>query len=180
MLQFKKVAADKKTEGKGKKKKVIESTDGGGDDKINEQEFVEYFSKIMKVETSHASALFRAADSTNDGFLEYREFLGLLSILYKGTPEDKLKLIFQSYDADNSGEIDEEEMRKMLASTLTIEDPAEKDKAIEDIIVKAFEEMDTDGNETISLEELQEAFQKRPELMTEYFGQNIVEVDNLY
>ena len=93
---------------------------------------------------------------------------------------DKLKLIFQSYDADGSGEIDESEMRKMLSSTLTIEDPAEKDKAIEDIIVKAFSEIDTDGNETISLEELQEAFQKRPELMTEYFGQNIVEVDTLY
>ena len=65
MLQFKKIAADKKTEGKGKKKKVIESKDGGGDDKINEQEFVQYFSKIMKVETSHATALFRAADYTH-------------------------------------------------------------------------------------------------------------------
>ena len=81
MLQFKKIAADKKTEGKGKKKKTIESVDGGGDDKINEQEFVQYFSKVMKVETSHAKALFHAADSTNDGFLEYREFLALLSIL---------------------------------------------------------------------------------------------------
>ena len=180
MLQFKKIAQDKKTEGKGKKKTVTESTNGGGDDKINEQEFVQCFSKVMKVDATHASALFRAADYTNDGFLEYREFLGLLSILYKGTPEDKLKLIFQSYDTDCSGEIDEAEMRKMLTSTLTIEDPAEKEKAIEEIILKAFTEMDMDCNDSISFEELEKAFRKRPELMTEYFGQNIVEVDNLY
>ena len=84
MLQFKKVAADKKVEGKGKKKKVIESVNGGGDDMISETEFVDYFSKIMKVETSHAKALFRVADTSGDGFLEYREFLGLLSILCCG------------------------------------------------------------------------------------------------
>ena len=30
MTQFKKIAADKKVEGKGKKKKTIESVDGGG------------------------------------------------------------------------------------------------------------------------------------------------------
>ena len=37
----------------------------------------------MKVETAHAKALFRVADSTHDGFLEYREFLGLMAILYR-------------------------------------------------------------------------------------------------
>eukprot|EP00964_Phaeocystis_antarctica_P110815 scaffold75159_cov65-Phaeocystis_antarctica.AAC.4 len=39
--------------------------------------------KVMKVETAHAKALFRVADSTHDGFLEYREFLGLMAILYR-------------------------------------------------------------------------------------------------
>ena len=39
----------------------------------------------MKVETAHAKALFRVADSTHDGFLEYREFLGLMAILYRHT-----------------------------------------------------------------------------------------------
>ena len=42
-----------------------------------------YFSKVMKVETAHAKALFRVADATRDGFLEYREFLGLMAILYR-------------------------------------------------------------------------------------------------
>ena len=98
MLQFKKIAADKRTEGKGKKKKVIEHVNGGGDYRISEEEFELYFPKVMKVrvwrrrsgcsesaltsgavlvcdqqlETAHASALFRAADTNNDGFLEYR------------------------------------------------------------------------------------------------------------
>ena len=54
-----------------------------GDDRISEEEFALYFSKVMKVETAHAKALFRVADATRDGFLEYREFLGLMAILYR-------------------------------------------------------------------------------------------------
>ena len=54
-----------------------------GDDKISEEEFALYFSKVMKLETAHAKALFRVADATRDGFLEYREFLGLMATLYR-------------------------------------------------------------------------------------------------
>ena len=48
MMKFKQVAADKRTVGKGKKKQEIESENGGGDDCISEEEFVKYFSAIMK------------------------------------------------------------------------------------------------------------------------------------
>lgn len=34
-----------------------------------------------------------------DGYLEYREFLGLMAILYKGDTSDKLELIFQECSA---------------------------------------------------------------------------------
>ena len=44
--------------------------------------------------------------------------------LHRGTPEDKLRIIFDAYDEDSSGEIDEIEMRRMLSSTLTIESKA--------------------------------------------------------
>jgi hypothetical protein len=47
----------------------------------------------------------------------------LAAARYKGQPEDKLKLIFNTYDEDGSGAIDMAEMRKMLTCTLTIEDP---------------------------------------------------------
>ena len=47
MVQFKKIAADKRTEGKGKKKKEVVSVKGGGDDKISEEEFAVYFSKAI-------------------------------------------------------------------------------------------------------------------------------------
>ena len=57
-----------------------------GDDRVSEEEVALYFSKVMKVETAHAKALFRVADSrTRDGFLEFREFLGLMAILYRHT-----------------------------------------------------------------------------------------------
>ena len=35
-----------------------------------------------------------------------------------------MRIIFDAYDEDRSGEIDEIEMRRMLASTLTIESKA--------------------------------------------------------
>eukprot|EP00908_Phaeocystis_cordata_P003791 Transcript_14172.p2 GENE.Transcript_14172~~Transcript_14172.p2 ORF type:complete len:153 (-),score=56.85 Transcript_14172:96-554(-) len=104
----------------------------------------------------------------------------LAAARYKGQPEDKLKLIFNTYDEDGSGAIDMAEMRKMLTCTLTIEDPAEKEKMIEEIIEKAMNEIDIDGSETITFEELTSAFRHRPHLISEYFGQNIAGCEELY
>ena len=51
--------------------------------KANPRTLTLTLTKVMKVETAHAKALFRVADATHDGFLEYREFLGLMAILYR-------------------------------------------------------------------------------------------------
>ena len=46
--------------------------------------------------------------------------------VHRGTPEDKLRIIFDAYDEDRSGEIDERKMRRMLTSTLAIESKARR------------------------------------------------------
>ena len=42
------------------------------------------------------------------------------------------------------------------------------------IMDKAFKEIDSDGTMTITYQELLAAFRSRPELLSEYFGQNIL------
>ena len=105
-------------------RQTIVISDGGGNDRINEEEWVGYFVKVVQVETSHARALFRVADTRRSGFVEFREFLSLMATLYKGSPPEKLKLIFDAYDEERVGSIDERGMTKMLNSTLAIEDKA--------------------------------------------------------
>ena len=46
--------------------------------------------------------------------------------VHRGTPEEKLRIIFDAYDEDRSGEIDEQKMRRMLTSTLAIASKARR------------------------------------------------------
>ena len=68
----------------------------------------------------------------------------------------------------------------MLSHTLTIDDEKQKQAEIEKVLAQAFEEMDANGDGYISFPEAQAALERNPRILSEYFGQNIVEVDDLF
>jgi Ca2+-binding EF-hand superfamily protein len=58
--------------------------------------------------------LFAAFDVDKDGVLSFDEFVVHMSILEKGTPEDRLRLLFHCFDTDRSGTLGATEVENIL------------------------------------------------------------------
>ncbi|KAL9643767.1 hypothetical protein ABK040_016069 [Willaertia magna] len=56
-----------------------------------------------------AKMIFQAVDSDNNGKLDFKEFLSVMSVLVKGTTEEKLDFAFTMIDRDKDGKISREE-----------------------------------------------------------------------
>jgi len=59
--------------------------------------------------------LFTVMDKDQNNVLDMNEFINGLSLLCKGTPEEKLELSFKSYDLDGNGFITKDELSEMFA-----------------------------------------------------------------
>jgi len=113
MDQFKKIAAD--TKGKGKKQTT--SVNGGGDDFISRQEFMDYFSKTMKMEVADAGKLFDSADSDSagEGMLNFHEFACLMGKMQRDEcVPGSLRYAFKVLDKDGSGQLSVAELQAVL------------------------------------------------------------------
>ena len=71
-----------------------------------------------------AHKVFKLADRDGSGMIDYRELVGVLSILGKGSLNDKLNLIFDAYDVKRGGFLEFEQLETLI-SGLSV-DPAEK------------------------------------------------------
>jgi len=62
--------------------------------------------------------LFRVADEDGSDDIDFKELLGVLSTLSKGTFEEKVKLWFDTYDQDRSGFLDLNEVEQLATDLL--------------------------------------------------------------
>jgi len=58
--------------------------------------------------------VFKAFDRNEDGAIEFRELMSGMSVLTKGTKDEKMRMCFESFDIDGSGFVDKGEMELML------------------------------------------------------------------
>ena len=127
------------------------------------------FSKAMKLPVGDAKRLFKAADRSRDGFLDFHEFLCMMALMQpNSTSEQKLELVFAMYDVDHSGALDQIEVRKLLENMLTTEDVDHKEAQIKKVVGR----FDADGDRKVSLPELKVAL-KDEGFLNEFFGQNV-------
>ncbi|CAJ0930070.1 unnamed protein product [Ranitomeya imitator] len=68
----------------------------------------------LKPHSMFVESMFSLADEDGNGYLSFREFLNILLILMKGSPEEKSKLMFTMYDIDGNGFLSKEEFFTML------------------------------------------------------------------
>jgi len=149
-------------------KKSFERHSSGGSNSEEEEKVgvtnTEHFAHIMS-ELGYGSLplsrLFSLFDQNCDGILEYNELLAGLALL-EGTGEESLKLCFQLYDVDGSGDIDPGELEKIFRlvgyTTSNIQGDVAEDLAF------AFDKIDVNNDGKISFDEFKAAVSSNEKL----------------
>ena len=64
--------------------------------------------------------MFALCDADQNGFISFREFADMTVIFSKGSPDEKLELMFRMYDLGGRGELGRAEFKKMLKSMMEL------------------------------------------------------------
>ncbi|KAF4081387.1 hypothetical protein AMELA_G00160610 [Ameiurus melas] len=74
----------------------------------------------LKPDSPFVESMFSLADKDGNGYLSFQEFLDVLVIFMKGTPEEKSKLLFSMHDIKGEGFLSKEDFCSLLRSFLEI------------------------------------------------------------
>jgi Ca2+-binding EF-hand superfamily protein len=126
------------------------------DGKITRRSFTELMKKcypdanLSKLEKH----IFRMYDTNDDGYIDFKEFMIVLYILSRGSPEQNLEQIFRIFDINNDQEISRAEMKRIVKDLYSLLSSKQKlhhtDSKMAD---DAFTEMDVDKDGKVSKEE---------------------------
>lgn len=131
--------------------------------------------------TPFADRLFTLLDINGDGTVDLSEFVCGLSMLCKGTVEEKLELSFKAYDIDGNGFISKDELALMFKSAwiagfralcathgneeLSMDDLHEFSEEMATLFAdNAFDTLDTNGDGQLSFEEFKEFALAEPKI----------------
>ncbi|KAM6314862.1 calaxin [Aegotheles albertisi] len=114
--------------------------------------------------------VFRTFDRDNDSCVSVVEWVEGLSILLRGTLEERIKYCFEVYDLNGDGYISREEMFQMLKNSL-LKQPSEEepDEGIKDLVDIALKKMDYDHDGKLSFMDFEKAVRDE-NLLLEAFG----------
>ncbi|NXG55440.1 DUOX2 oxidase, partial [Hemiprocne comata] len=74
----------------------------------------------LKAHSMFVDSMFSLADKDGNGYISFREFLDILVVFMKGSPEEKSKVMFRMYDIDENGFLSKKEFLRMLRSFIEI------------------------------------------------------------
>ncbi|XP_063268433.1 dual oxidase 2 [Prinia subflava] len=74
----------------------------------------------LKEHSMFVDSMFSLADKDGNGYISFREFLDILVVFMKGSPEEKSKVMFRMYDIDENGFLSKEEFLRMVRSFIEI------------------------------------------------------------
>ena len=100
--------------------------------------------------------LFNAFDADRNGFVDFNEFAGGISVLLGGTLDERLRLAFNAYDLDASGSLSPEEVFHLTRSAMQARGYAASDAEIRQIVQSLFNDVDTDFSGTLDFNEFRQ------------------------
>lgn len=101
---------------------------------------------------------FSALDLNRSGSIDFREFVVGMATLNRGSVEERLKLMFRSYDLDGNGFLDRDEVfaiyrTALLFSGLSRSDPQLEHAHLSSLVDEAFRRVDVNGDGRLDFNE---------------------------
>eukprot|EP00095_Tigriopus_kingsejongensis_P010694 maker-scaffold261_size233860-snap-gene-1.29 protein:Tk10694 transcript:maker-scaffold261_size233860-snap-gene-1.29-mRNA-1 annotation:"hypothetical protein TcasGA2_TC000296" len=113
--------------------------------------------------SSYSHYVFSTLDRNDSGVITFQDFVVGLSILIRGTLEEKLRWTFSLYDQDRDGVISREEMEDVVGSVFDLMgrtgDPVAEEAIVAERVDQIFQKMDLNGDGVVSIEEFLETCQ---------------------
>ncbi|NXO04568.1 CSEN protein, partial [Rhinopomastus cyanomelas] len=119
--------------------------------------------------SSYAHFLFDAFDADHSGTLCFQDFVVGLSVLLRGTVQQKLRWAFDLYDVNKDGCITKEEMLEIITSIYDMmgrsTHPPLRDNAAAQHVELFFQKMDRNGDGMVTFEEFLQTCQEDKDIM---------------
>ncbi|XP_066228411.1 calsenilin isoform X2 [Saccopteryx leptura] len=120
--------------------------------------------------TTYAHFLFNAFDADGNGAICFEDFVVGLSILLRGTVQEKLKWAFNLYDINKDGYITKEEMLAIMKSIYDMMGrhtyPLVQEDAPLEHVERFFQKMDRNQDGVVTIDEFLETCQKDENIMS--------------
>ena len=118
---------------------------------LTREEFADAMS--LKKDSLFVEQMFQLIDQDGNGFVSFREFLDMIVIFAKGSPEDKIKLMFDMYDVDRSGTLEKEEFKKMLRAMMELVNASVSPDQMDQLIGDMFERAGFKNKDRLTLDD---------------------------
>ncbi|XP_015271401.1 PREDICTED: Kv channel-interacting protein 2 isoform X1 [Gekko japonicus] len=139
---------------------------------VNEESFKQIYSQFFPQgdSSTYATFLFNAFDTDHDGSVSFEDFVAGLSIILRGTIDDRLNWAFNLYDLNKDGCITKEEMLDIMKSIYDMMGkytyPAMREDAPQEHVESFFQKMDRNKDGVVTIEEFIESCQKDENIMS--------------
>ncbi|CAH2240123.1 jg6377 [Pararge aegeria aegeria] len=113
--------------------------------------------RLISNTAQYAHYVFNTLDQDRSGLLSFEEFVTGLSILSRGTLEEKLRWTFSLYDINGDGFITKEEMTEIVTAIYDlmgkIVEPMVDEEVVRDKVERLFQKMDSNRDGVLTLDE---------------------------
>lgn len=110
----------------------------------------------------YAHYVFRTLDQDHSGLLNFENFVHGLSVLSRGSIDEKLRWTFSLYDVNGDGRITREELADVVGSVYeimgkTAHPAADQHAIVQDKVDRIFQKLDLNGDGVVTLDEFLDA-----------------------
>ncbi|XP_052132791.1 Kv channel-interacting protein 4-like [Frankliniella occidentalis] len=121
-----------------------------------------YFPLVAANAGQYAHYVFRTLDQDHSGLLNFENFVHGLSVLSRGSIDEKLRWTFSLYDVNGDGRITREELADVVGSVYeimgkTAHPAADQHAIVQDKVDRIFQKLDLNGDGVVTLDEFLDA-----------------------
>jgi len=130
---------------------------------VNVEQFKDIYAQFFPQGDSgrYAQLVFNTFDKDQNGTISFEELVNALSVLCRGTIEDKLRWIFHLYDVNNKNSVSKGELTMVIASVYDLmgklSEPPVDEFSIVQHVEEVFEKMDGNHDGLITIEDFMDA-----------------------